>query len=166
MRVWTLQRAFESREWFFEPQTEVLCPGKRAWNLKLREWPQEFGFGTWERGLWTLSWNFGPQESQNHYDWKRILRSPSLTIHLPPTLAVNQCTTLSTTSTHFLNICMDGDSTTSLGSLLQCLTTLSVSNFFPNIQPELSLVQLLAISSYLPTWEKMPTPTPPQPPFQ
>ena len=36
----------------------------------------------------------------------------------------------SATSTHFFNTSRDGDSTTSLGSLLQCLTTLSVYKFF------------------------------------
>ena len=37
---------------------------------------------------------------------------------------------LSTTSKWFLNTSRDGDSTTSLGSLFQCLTTLSANNFF------------------------------------
>ena len=37
---------------------------------------------------------------------------------------------LSATSTCFLNTSRDGDSTTSLGSLCQCLTTLSEKNFF------------------------------------
>jgi len=36
----------------------------------------------------------------------------------------------SATSTRFLNTSRDGDSTTSLGSLFQCLTTLSVQKFF------------------------------------
>ncbi|KAK4825477.1 LOW QUALITY PROTEIN: hypothetical protein QYF61_027632 [Mycteria americana] len=36
---------------------------------------------------------------------------------------------LNATPTHPLNTCMDGDSTTSLGSLFQCLTTLSVKKF-------------------------------------
>ncbi|KAK4818647.1 hypothetical protein QYF61_016618 [Mycteria americana] len=42
----------------------------------------------------------------------------------------------------------DGDSTTSLGTLFQCLTTLSVKNFFRNIQSKPPLEQLEAISSY------------------
>ncbi|KAK4822584.1 LOW QUALITY PROTEIN: hypothetical protein QYF61_017170 [Mycteria americana] len=42
---------------------------------------------------------------------------------------------------------LDGDSTTSLGSLFQCLTTRSVKNFFPNIQSKPPLPQLEAISS-------------------
>ena len=37
---------------------------------------------------------------------------------------------LSTTSKQFLNTSRDGDSTTSLRSLFQCLTTLSVKKFF------------------------------------
>ena len=37
---------------------------------------------------------------------------------------------LSTTSKQFLNTSKDGDSTTSLGSLFQCLTTLSVKKCF------------------------------------
>ena len=37
---------------------------------------------------------------------------------------------LSVTSTHLLNTSRDGDSTTSLGSLFQCLITLSVKKFF------------------------------------
>ncbi|KAK4812304.1 LOW QUALITY PROTEIN: hypothetical protein QYF61_014090, partial [Mycteria americana] len=41
----------------------------------------------------------------------------------------------------------DGDSTTSLGSLFQCLITLSVKKFFPNIQSKPPLVQLEAIPS-------------------
>ena len=36
----------------------------------------------------------------------------------------------SATSTRFLNTSRDGDSTTALGSLFQCLTTLSVKKFF------------------------------------
>ena len=36
----------------------------------------------------------------------------------------------SATSTRFFNTSRDGDSTTSLGSLFQCLTTLSVKKFF------------------------------------
>jgi len=54
---------------------------------------------------------------------------------------------LCTTSKQFLNTFRDGDSTTFLGSLFQCLTTLSVKKFFPDIQPKSSLMQLEAISS-------------------
>ena len=64
----------------------------------------------------------------------------------------------SATSTRFLNTPRDGDSTTSLGSLFQCLTTLSVKKFFLisslnlpwcNLRP-LPLILLLV------TWEKRP----------
>ena len=54
---------------------------------------------------------------------------------------------LSATSTHLLNTSRDGDSTTSLGSLFQCLTTLSGEEIFPNTQSKPPLVQLEAISS-------------------
>jgi len=54
--------------------------------------------------------------SQNHYGWKRPLRSPSPTLS-PCTLTIS----LSATSPLFLNT----STTTSLGSLCQCLTTLS-----------------------------------------
>jgi len=53
----------------------------------------------------------------------------------------------SATSTRFLNTSRDGDSTTSLGSLFQCLTTLSVKKFFPNIQSKPTLMQLEVIAS-------------------
>jgi len=54
---------------------------------------------------------------------------------------------LSAMSTRLLNTSRDGDLTTSLGSLFQCLTTLSVKNFFPNIRPKPALAQLEAIFS-------------------
>jgi len=66
----------------------------------------------------------------------------------------------SATSTHFLNASRDRDSTTSLGRLCQCLTSLSVKKFvlifnlklpWPNLRP-LPLVLSLA------AWEKRPTP--------
>ena len=53
---------------------------------------------------------------------------------------------LSTTSKAFFNTFRNGDSTTSLGSLFQCLTILSVKKFFPDIQPKFTLAQLKAIS--------------------
>ena len=49
-------------------------------------------------------------------------------------------------STCLLNTSRDGDSTTSLGSLFQCLTTLSVKKFFLTIQSKRPLVQLEAVS--------------------
>lgn len=48
----------------------------------------------------------------------------------------------------FLNISNDGDSTGSLGSLFQSLITLFSEEIFPYVQPELTLVQLGAISPY------------------
>ena len=50
-------------------------------------------------------------------------RSSSPTISLSPPCPLTM--SLSATSTRFLNASRDGDSTTSLGSLCQCLTTLS-----------------------------------------
>jgi len=50
-------------------------------------------------------------------------------------------------STHLLNTSRDGDSTTSLGSLFQCLIALSRKKFFPDTKPKPPLVQLDAISS-------------------
>jgi len=64
---------------------------------------------------------------------------------------------LSTTSKQFLNTSRDGDSTTSLGSLFQCLKTLC-KEVFPDIQPKLTLVQLKAIFPHPVTSEKGPTP--------
>jgi len=55
---------------------------------------------------------------------------------------------LSATSTCLLNTLRDSDPITSLGSLFQCVTTLSVMKFFPNIQSKPSLAQLEAISSH------------------
>ena len=52
---------------------------------------------------------------------------------------------LSTTSKWFLNTSRDGDSTTSLVSLFQCLTTPSVKEILLKIQPKPPLVQLAAI---------------------
>jgi len=54
---------------------------------------------------------------------------------------------LSTRPTCYLNTSRDGDSTTSLGSLFQCLTTLSVKKFFLISNLKLPLVQLEVISS-------------------
>ena len=54
---------------------------------------------------------------------------------------------LSATFTFSLNTSRDGSSPTSLGSLFQCLTTLSENFFFPKIQAEPPLVQLEAVSS-------------------
>jgi len=53
---------------------------------------------------------------------------------------------LSTISERFLNTSRDGDSTISLGSLYQYLTTL-MEEVFPNIHPESPLVQFETIPS-------------------
>ncbi|KAK4825624.1 LOW QUALITY PROTEIN: hypothetical protein QYF61_001304 [Mycteria americana] len=71
------------------------------------------------------------------HSWKRPLRSSSPTVNLA--LPSPYTMSLSTTSTCLLNTSRDGDSTTSLGSLFQCLTTLLSKP---------PLVQLEAISSY------------------
>ncbi|KAK4829075.1 hypothetical protein QYF61_002019, partial [Mycteria americana] len=66
---------------------------------------------------------------------------------------------LSTTSTHLLNTSRDGDSTTSLGSLLQCLTTLSVKTFFliSNLNLPWHNLRPFPLVLWLVTWEKRPT---------
>ncbi|KAK4831669.1 hypothetical protein QYF61_018636 [Mycteria americana] len=75
---------------------------------------------------------------------------------------------ISTTSTPLLNTSRDGDSATSLGSLFQCLTTLSVKKFFLISSLNLPWCNLrpfpLVLS--LVTWEKRPTPALLQPPFR
>ena len=74
-------------------------------------------------------------------------------LHQPTTIM-----SLSTPSKQFLNTSWDGVSATSLGSLFQCLRTLSV--VFPHIQPKPPLAQL---ESFFPlvlspvTSEKGPT---------
>ncbi|KAK4814535.1 hypothetical protein QYF61_022254 [Mycteria americana] len=82
----------------------------------------------------------------NCLGWKRPLRSSSPTVNLAlPSPPLNHVP--STTSTRLLNTSRDGDSNTSLGSLFQGLTTLSVKKIFPNIQSKPPMVQLEAISS-------------------
>ncbi|KAK4817730.1 hypothetical protein QYF61_026530 [Mycteria americana] len=79
-------------------------------------------------------------ESQNRIGWKRPLRSSSPTVNLtlpsPPLYHVPK---------HLIQT--DGDSTTSLGSLFQCLITPFSELKFPNSQSKTPLVQLEAISS-------------------
>jgi len=62
----------------------------------------------------------------------------------------------------------DGDSTTSLGSLFQCLITLSVKHFF--LTSKLNLpwhnLRLFPLIRSLVTWKKTPTPTSLQFPFR
>jgi len=74
------------------------------------------------------------QRSQNHSITKvgKDLQDHQVQLSPQPHRA---CWTvsLSATSTRFLNPSRDGDSTTSLGSLVQCLTALAVKTFFLNI---------------------------------
>lgn len=69
-----------------------------------------------------------PIELQDWKSWKGPQRSsPTINLTLPSS-ALN--ISPSTTSRNFLNFSRDGYSTTSLGSLNPCLTTLSVKKFF------------------------------------
>ncbi|KAK4832220.1 hypothetical protein QYF61_021067, partial [Mycteria americana] len=99
--------------------------------------------------------------------WKRPLRSSSPTVNLAlPSPPLNM--SLSTTSTRLLNTSRDGNSTTSLGSLFQCLTTLSVNKFFliSNLNPPWCNLRPFPLVLSLVTWEKRPTPTWLQPPYR
>ncbi|KAK4810608.1 hypothetical protein QYF61_007345 [Mycteria americana] len=62
----------------------------------------------------------------------------------------------------------DGDSTTSLGSLFQCLTTLSVKKFslISNLNLPWHNLRLFPLVLSLVNWEKRLTPTSLQPPFR
>lgn len=62
------------------------------------------------------------KESWNHSGWKRLLRSSTFNLVL-------KSATKHSTSLHFLQTSRDGESTTFLGNLLQCHTTLSVKTF-------------------------------------
>ena len=66
----------------------------------------------------------------------------------------------SATSTRFLNPSRDGDSTTALGSLVQCLATLAVKTFFliSNLNLPWCNLRPLPLFLLLVTWEKRPTP--------
>jgi len=55
---------------------------------------------------------------------------------------------LGITCIHLLSTSGDGDSTTSLSSLFQCLMALSVKKVFCNTQSKLPLAQLETVSSY------------------
>ena len=64
---------------------------------------------------------------------------------------------LSTTSKRFLNTSRDGDSTTSLGSLIPVVNNPFCKEVLPDIQPKLTLAQLQAISPHPVTchqWEE------------
>ena len=81
----------------------------------------------------------------------KIIQSNHQPIPTMPSNSIPQCDL-----SMFLNISRDSDSTTSLGSLFQCIITLSENIFFPNTQPEFPLAQLEAIPScpITVTWEK------------
>lgn len=85
------------------------------------------------------------RRSQNYLNWKRPL-SPS-----NPTLGWSPLCHLSATSSHFWNMSRDGDSTTSLDSPYQCLTTLSMQKFsfshFSSISFPISLALLWTCSN-------------------
>ena len=99
--------------------------------------------------------------------WERLLRSSVPTICPTPSCLLNHISQ-SATSTHFLNTYRDGDSTASLGSLFQCLTTLSVKKFFLISSLNLPWCSLrsLPLILLLVTWEKRPTPASLQPSFR
>ncbi|KAK4810503.1 hypothetical protein QYF61_004283 [Mycteria americana] len=98
--------------------------------------------------------------SSDRTRWKRPLRSSSPTVNPTPPCLLN----------HVLkrHIYTDGDSTTSLGSLFQCLTTLSVKKFFliSNLNLPWHNLRPFPLILSLVTWEKRPTPTSLQPPFR
>jgi len=101
-------------------------------------------------------------ESWNHSGWETPLRSSSQPNTTRPTKPCPKVPQLH----GFCNPSRDGDSTTALGSLFQCLTTLPVKKFFPNIQSAPPPMQLEAIAYCPITWEKRPPPASLQPPFR
>ncbi|XP_064911793.1 ankyrin repeat domain-containing protein 66 isoform X1 [Columba livia] len=62
----------------------------------------------------------------------------------------------------------DGDSTTALGSLFQCLTTFSMKKYFliSNVNLPWCNLRPFPLILSLATWEKRPTPSMIQPPFR
>ena len=68
---------------------------------------------------------------------------------------------LSATSPHFMNTSRDSDSTTSLGSLCQCLATLPEKKFFliSNLNLPWCNIRPLPLILSLVTWEKRPIPS-------
>ena len=95
-------------------------------------------------------------ESQNHLGWNIPLRSSSPTFNLalpsPPLNHVHKHTIY----TFFLKTSREGDSTTSLGSLFQYLTSLSVKNFL--LIPKLNLpchnLRTFSLVLSIGAWEK------------
>ena len=108
-------------------------------------------------------------ESWNHriIGWIRPLRSLSPTMCPTPPCLLNHIPKCHIYK-FFLKTSRDGDSTTSLGSLFQCLATLSVNKFllisYLNL-PWRNLRPLPLVLSLV-TWEKRPTPPLLQPPFR
>jgi len=102
-------------------------------------------------------------ESQNNEGWKTFKIPKPNTNPSPPCPLT---TSPNATSPWFLNTSGDWESTTSLGSLCQCLTTVWRRNCANN-QPQLPLVQCDSITSRPITvaWEKRPTSTSLRPPF-
>jgi len=76
--------------------------------------------------------------------WKRALRSSSPTITPTPPCLLNHIPKYHICK--FLNTSRDGDSTTFLGSLFQCLTALSVKKFF--LISKSALMQLETVASH------------------
>ena len=87
------------------------------------------------------------RESQNCGDWKAPLeviwsnplcsiRATQATLHRMGSLSI-----------WLLNISIDGDSTTLLGNLCQCLVTLTVKTVFPDVQREPPVFQFTPIAS-------------------
>lgn len=104
------------------------------------------------KALWSSQCLCGPQIRYNHIHncyylgWKRSSTSSSPTVSL--TLPCPSLSHVSWFHIHtFPQYLQDGDSTTSLGKPIQCLTTLSMEKFLPDTQSESSLVQSEAVSS-------------------
>ncbi|KAK4820995.1 hypothetical protein QYF61_009461 [Mycteria americana] len=95
--------------------------------LVLRDLKLNTAFEVWPHQcqLEDMTMNFRAfiTKSQNRIDWKRPLK-------IIESNCKHYTTSLSTSSKRPLNTSRDGDSTTSLGSLFQCLTTLSVKKNF------------------------------------
>lgn len=109
--------------------------------------------------LWANAFPLGFIITQNHYGWKRSQRpsSPSLIQHCH----VPKCHT-----SVFLNAFRNDNSTACLGSLFQCLTTLSEKNFVLISNLNWCDLRLFSLPLLLITCEKRPTPTFPVPIFQ
>lgn len=107
-------------------------------------------------------------ESWNHEGCKRPLRSlsPTFILALPP--CSPQTVSSSALATHFLNTSRGDVSTSSLASLFQRFSNLSINFFFLIFDLNFSWFSLgpFPLMLSLVTWEKRPTPTSLQPPFR